>query len=278
MKKTIAGIMMAVAAAANAGIWEGVKEENYVCGPQITERDMLGKVIVVFYCDDGENAAKYYERAEQLWKGHDKKRFMMVGSVVGMEKEPAAALAAKHKMTFPFYKGVKLASDSEKRPAGTMVVVNQYGKVVIGTGLHGGNSRDFEQFLVEAITEVGMPPNLMPGVTLEKYKSLKNKIKLGTNLKGVIKGLEKDVAAAEKKTATAVQKAKAEEASSILSAIKEGKSEIYENITMLTDVNPEAALKLLTQYVKSFPDEAADNKEKLAELKTKAAEFKKAAK
>ena len=40
-------------------------------------------------------------------------------------------------------------------------------------------------------------------------------------------------------------------------------------------MNPVAALDLLTKYLKSFPDENADNKEKLAELKAKAAEFKK---
>ena len=72
-----------------------------------------------------------------------------------------------------------------------------------------------------------------------------------------------------------MDKAKAEEASSILSAIKDAKSEIRDNIIALADINPDAALKLLTQYVKSFPDEAAD---KLVELKTKAAELKKTSK
>lgn len=274
MKKTIAGIIMAVAAVANAGLWEGVTDENYVGGPKITERDLLGKVVLYFVMNGNEETEKAAPRIQALYKSFDNKRFCVLGSWAG-EKEAAAAELAKLKTTFPVYKGAKLASDTTKRTSGSAAIVSQFGKVLAATTMHGGLNKDHEQILVEAISAVGLPPNLIPGVTLEKYKSLKTKLKLGVNLKSTIKSLEKDVAAAEKKTANATQKAKAEEASSILSAIKDGKSEIYDNITALTDVNPEEAFKLLTQYVKSFPDEAADNKEKLAELKVKAAEFKK---
>jgi len=276
MKKMVLGVLVAMSvSAATAGLWEGLTDENYVSGPKITDRDMLGKAVVVLYFGDSEQMDSRAKRAEELWKGHDKKRFIAVGSIVGMEKEKALAAITKQKLSFPFYNNLKLSSDKEKRHPGEMLIVSQYGKVLIGTGIHGGNPRDFEEFLVNAITEVGMPPSVIPGVTLDKYKALKNKLKLGVNIKSTVKALEKDVAAAEKKTANAAQKAKAEEASAILSAIRDGKSEISDNITALTEVNPEEAYRLLSLYVKSFPDEAADNKDKLAELKTKAAEFKK---
>lgn len=274
MKKLIAGMVMAVAAVANAGLWEGITDENYVGGPKITERDLLGKVVLYFVMNANESTEQAAPRIQSLYKSFDNKRFCVLGSWAG-DKDAAAAVLAKLKTTFPVYKGAKLAADTTKRDSGSAAIVSPFGKVLAATTMHGGLNKDHEQILVEAISAVGLPPNVIPGVTLEKYKSLKNKLKLGVNLKSVIKSLEKDVAKAEKKTATAMDKVKAEEAGSILSAIKDGKSEIYDNITALTDVNPEEALKLLTQYVKSFPDEAADNKEKLAELKTKAAEFKK---
>ena len=274
MKMIIAGLVMAVAAVANAGMWEGIADENYVGGLKITERDLLGKVVLLFVMNANEETEKAAPRMQELYKSLDNKRFCVLGSWAG-DKEKAAAELPKLKTTFPVFMGAKLASDTTKRESGAAVVISQYGKVLAATTMHGGFNKDHEQILVESITMVGAPPNIIPGVTLEKYKSLKTKLKLGSNLKNVIKTLEKDVAKAEKKTATAMDKAKAEEAGSILSAIKDGKSEVYDNITALSDVNPVEAYNLLSQYVKSFPDEAADNKEKLAELKVKAAEFKK---
>lgn len=274
MKELIFASVMAIAAVANAGLWEGITDENYVGGPKITERDLLGKVVLYFVMNANESTEQAASRIQSLYKSFDNKRFCVLGSWAG-DKDAAAAVLAKLKTTFPVYKGAKLAADTTKRDSGSSAIVSPFGKVLAATTMHGGLNKDHEQILVEAISAVGLPPNIIPGVTLDKYKALKTKLKLGVNLKSVIKTLEKDVAKAEKKTATAQDKAKAEEASSIISAIKDGKSEIYDNITALTDVNPEEALKLLTQYVKSFPDEAADNKEKLAELKTKAAEFKK---
>lgn len=274
MKKIIAGLVMAVAAVANAGMWEGIADENYVGGLKITERELLGKVVLLLVMNANEETEKAAPRMQELYKSLDNKRFCVLGSWAG-DKEKAAAELPKLKTTFPVYMGAKLASDTTKRESGAAVVISQYGKVLAATTMHGGFNKDHEQILVEAITMVGAPPNIIPGITLEKYKSLKTSLKLGKNLKNVIKTLEKDVAKADKKTATAMDKAKAEEASSILSAIRDGKSDISDNITALSDVNPVEAYNLLSQYVKSFPDEAADNKEKLAELKVKAAEFKK---
>lgn len=270
--------MLAAAAVANAGMWEGLEDANYVMGPKITEKDVFGKVVLLYYLDGSEKGLNPVERVEALYKSHDKKRFCVIGSYCG-SKEGAAAALAKQKITFPVYKGAKLASDTSKtRDAGHVLIVSQYGKILAATSAHSNFNRDHEKILVEAITSVGQPPSVIPGIELDKYKALKNKLRLGSNLKGVIKQLEKDVEAANKKTATAAVKAKADEASSILSAISSGKSDIEANMSALTDLNPEEAYKIMQLFVKSFPDEAADYKDKLAELKTKAAEFKKQSK
>lgn len=265
------------AAVANAALWEGLTDENHISGPKVSERDLLGKVVLYHVVSNMESAQKTADRIEALWRSYDKKRFCVVGAYYG-DTEGAAAEFAKRKLTFPIYKGAKLAADSAKRDAGSIAIVNQYGRVLTATTQHAMMNRDHETILVEAVTSVGMPPNIIPGVELVKYKALKNSLKLGKNLKGVMKTLEKDVAAAEKKTATQQIKDKAAEASSILSAIRDGQSDIRDSIKLMTDANPPEALNLLTQYVKSFPEEAADYKDQLAELKVKAAEFKKQAK
>lgn len=273
MKKLVLGVVAALAAMANAAMWEGLTDENHVVGPKITERDLLGKAVLVYYAS-GHGGFDNLGRAEQLWKSFDHKRFAVVGCLVG-DKETAVTEIPKHKITFPIYQNLKLSTDGgEKRPMGSALVVNQYGRILVG----GGMNRDHEKVLVEAITEVGLPPNIIPGVELVKYKSMKNQLKLGANLEKTVKVLEKDVAAAEKKTATKQQKDKASEASSILSAIRDGKTDIQESIKALSDANPGESYNLLSLYVKSFPSEAADYKEKLADLKTKAAEAKKLAK
>ena len=277
IKSFVLAGMLAVSAGADAALWEGLTEENYVSGPKIAERDLLGKVVLYHVMSNSDMSQKTEERLEALWKGYDRKRFYVLGCCYG-DAEASAADYAKRKLTFPVYKGVKLASDSGKRDAGSVAIVNQYGRVLIATTQHSQFKRDDEIVLVNAITSVGLPPTIIPGVSLEKYKPLKNKLKLGVNLKSTIKTLEKDVEAANKKTATAQIKAKAEEASSILAAIKDGKSDILDSVKILTDANPAEALSLLTLYVKSFPEEAADYKEKIDELKAKAAEFKKQAK
>lgn len=274
MKKTFCVLLAMVSAAVNAGFWEGLTEANHIQGPRIAEKDLMGKVVVLYVISGSEDGLKPANRLEDIWKAFDKKRFQLVGSYDG-DKEKAVADLAKQKLSFPVYKEFKLASDTEVRTPGSVVIVSQFGKILAATTMHGSFNRDHEQILVEAISTVGAAPNVAPGVALEKYKALKTKLKLGVNLKNIIKGLEKDVSAAEKKTATEQVKAKAEEARSILSAIKEGKSDVMENITALADVNPVEAFSLLSLYVKSFPDEAADNRERLAELKAKAAEFRK---
>lgn len=194
MKGLIFASVMAIAAVANAGLWEGITDENYVGGPKITERDLLGKVVLYFVMNANESTEQAASRIQSLYKSFDNKRFCVLGSWAG-DKEAAAPVLAKLKTTFPVYKGAKLASDTAKRDSGSAAIVSPFGKVLAATTMHGGLNKDHEQILVEAISAVGLPPNIIPGVTLDKYKSLKNKLKLGVNLKGAIKSLEKDVAA-----------------------------------------------------------------------------------
>lgn len=273
MRSWLVVLVAAFAVVADAGVWEGLADENHVSGSKLTERDLLGKVVLVCHFDGSAACEQQCARIEQLWKGHDHKRFMSVGSVAGMEKSAAAAAVAGMKLTFPVYRDLKLASDRERRPAGSLLLVGPYGKVIAAANASAGKNPGFEELLVNAITEAGLPPTLVSGVVLDKYKSLKNALKLGTDLKGTVRQLEKDVAAAGRKSATAAQREKAAEAAGILTAIKNGKTELGENIAALSDLDPAEAYRLLSLYVKSFPEEAAGNKAKLAELKSKLAEF-----
>ena len=268
MKKLILAAMLAAAGAVNAAIWEGVTDENHVAGPKLTPKSLMGKAVVVFHLDGGETCKARAERAEKLWGAHDKKRFLMVATTA-LGAEAGAKAAADAKITFPVYRDLKPTADPKRRTGGTMVVIDHYGRLVTVSSDDG--DREFEEQLVGAISQVGMLPDLIPGVSLDKYKSLKKKIKFGANVAGIVKSLEKDVKAAEKKTATKVQKAKAEEAAEILAAITKAKSEIAGNLKALAEANPAEAYKLMSLYVKSFPDLAAEYKPQLDELKAKAA-------
>ena len=269
MKKLMTVVMLATAGMVKAALWEGVSDENHVAGPKLTPKSLSGKAVVVFHLDGSENSMTRAERAEKLWGAHDKKRFLMVATTA-LGAEAGAAAAAKAKITFPVYRDLKPAADPERRAGGSMAVIDHYGRLVTVSSDDG--DRDFEEQLVGAISQVGMLPDLIPGVSLDKYKALKKKIKFGANVAGIVKTLEKDVKAAEKKTATKVQKAKAEEAQQILSAIAKAKEEVAGNLKALAEANPGEAYKLMSLFVKSFPELQAEYKDKLNELKAKATE------
>ena len=146
------------------------------------------------------------------------------------------------------------------------------GKVVYS----GQDERAAIQAVVEAITEIGAPPTLIPGVILSRkspYKSLEKRLILGKPAASVVKKLQGDIKEASAKSATAVQKAAAEEAEAMLKAIEEAKTDYTTDIARLKTTNPPEALKMIKAYMASFPAEGAEYKDEIADLTVKAKEF-----
>ena len=271
MKKTICALCL-LPCVAFADLWRGLDEANHYSGPQVTEADLLGKVVLVdewgVHCPP---CRALLPSMESLWSAYKSKPFVLLGSHrQGNEPDKVKELVRANKLTYPVYERAGLADE----PPGDgmlpyMYVVNHRGKVVYA----GRSHQEATQAVVEALMKIDAAPNLLDGVAFKKYKAMEKQLVLGKPLKGPMAKLEADIKKAQAKTASAALKAQAEEAEEILAAIQKGRDDIKEEIETLKQTNPPEAVKLIGLFMKSFPAEGAAYKEQLPELTAKAKEF-----
>ena len=274
-KMMIAALVAGLMLSAQAVGWKGLGEGNYYAGPKLTEADLAGKVVLVdCWGVNCPPCRALLPRMEEIWKSFKSKPFILLGSHrQGHQPEKVAELVKANKLTYPQYNGAGLAEGEPSfRGIPFLYVVNPRGKVIYS----GHDERAATQAVVEAITEIGAPPTLIPGVILGKkspYKSMEKSLILGKPAANVVKKLEADIKKASAKSATAVQKAAAEEAEAMLKAIEEAKTDYKTDIARLKTSNPPEALKMIKAYMASFPAEGAEYKDEIADLTVKAKEY-----
>lgn len=260
-----AAVFAGVAAQAD-GLWKNLDEANWYAGPKVTEAETLGKVVMIYSFGGGRKLDRdLLKRVQQLWASMGGKTFLLIASHRGGRKtEGVAKLVEAYGLTMPVYEEAGLA-DAE--PQSVLYVVNHRGKVVYS----GSEDRDATEALVTARGCVGRPPDLIPGVALSKArKALAKKLVLGKPVKPEVAKLEKEIKDFEKvKKPSPKQSAKADEAKAILAALEQGRKDVRDEIAALRKRNPPEALKLMKAYVVSFPDDAGDYKDAIAELSAK---------
>ena len=270
MKKLIPLACLALLPAAlSAGIWANLDDDHHYSGPKLTEKDLEGKVVLVdcwgVKCPP---CRALLPRMQEIWTHFDQKKFVLVGShCQGRQPEAVKGLVDANKLTYPIYERFGLAEGApEFRAIPFLYVVNHRGRVTYS----GHDEREATEALVTAIGDVGMPISLVSGVTLPKrYKSFAKKMRLGSAIAGDVKKLEKEAAGKNARMA--------EEAQMILDAIEKAKKEVKEEISAVSVRKPAEAVALIKQFMKTWPKDGADYKDKLAELQKLADEEKKAA-
>lgn len=254
----------------HAGLWANLDEEHHYSGPALTDKSLEGKVVLVeSWGVNLEESCEVQARMQQLWTSFKTKPFVIIGShCAGKSEEKVAAVVAAKKLTFPMYEKAGLAENAPN--VGSLpyfYVVNHRGRVVYS----GNQDRDAEEALVTAIADVGQPIYLCRGVPLPKrYKSFSKKMKLGVSIAGDLKKLEKEAAGKNANQAA--------EAQSILSAIEKAKGDVKEEIAAVKAVNPGEALKLMKDFIKTWPKDGEDYKAEIPELQKQADAAKAAAK
>ena len=102
-KKTIiAAVCVAAALFANgAAKWKNLDDKFHVSGPKLTEADLLGKAVLVYYWDASKEASvKYLPEVEKVWSSFKTKKFQVVGNYVGTKNdEKVKELVQKNKVT-----------------------------------------------------------------------------------------------------------------------------------------------------------------------------------
>ena len=273
-KKTVVVAACALSAlfASGAAKWKNLDDKSYVGGPKLTEADLLGKAVLVYYWDlSEETSVKYLPEVEKVWNSFKTKKFQVVGNYVGTKNDEKVKEAIqKNKITFPVYYNFSLDPDPKVgfQKAPFFNVVNHRGVSVLGKA----SVKEAIEGAVEAMGAIGMPISLCGDVEFKKFKGMAGQLKLGKNITNAIKALEKKRSDKDPNVAS--------EASEIISAIESAKSDVKEDIELYRQADPAEAIKLIDLFIKTWPkdDSAKEYKAAVSELKKAAAEKAKAAK
>ena len=271
-KKTIVVAACALAAlfANGAAKWKNLDDKSHVSGPKLTETDLLGKAVLVYYWDlSEETSVKYLPEVEKVWSSFKTKKFQLVGNYIGTKNdEKVKELVQKNKVTFPVYYNFSLDPDPKVgfQKAPFFNVVNHRGVSVLGKA----GVKEAIEAAVDAMGAIGMPVSLCGDVEFKKFKGMAGQLKLGKNLTNILKTLEKKKADKDPNVSS--------EASEIISAVESAKDDIKADIELYCEADPAEAIKLIQLFTKTWPkDDACQGfKEKMPELKEKAKEKAKA--
>ena len=254
----------------SASTWVNLDEDHHYSGPSLTEKDLEGKVVLV---DNwGVNCPPCrasLPRIQQIWESFKNKPFVIIGShCQGKAADRVKELVEANGLTYPMYERVGLAEGAPSFNAIPFIyVVNHRGRVVF----QGHSDREATEALVTAIADIGQPIALCRGVALPKrYKSFAKKMRLGANIAGDVKKLEKEAAGKNARMA--------EEAKAILDAIEKTKGEVKEEIAAIKGRNPAEALNMMKGFLKTWPKDGADYKAEIPELQKQVDAAKAAAK
>ena len=272
MKKTIVVAACALSAlfANGAAKWKNLDDKSHVSGPKLTEADLLGKAVLVYYWDCSIDASvKYLPEVEKVWNSFKTKKFQIVGNYIGAkDDEKVKEAVQKNKVTFPVYYKFSLDPDPKVgwEPVPYFNVVNHRGVSVLGKA----GVKEAIEAAVDAMSAIGMPVSLCGDVEFKKFKGMAGQLKLGKNLTNILKTLEKKKADKDPNVSS--------EASEIISAVESAKDDIKSDIELYCEADPAEAIKLIQLFTKTWPkDDACQGfKEKMPELKEKAKEKAKA--
>ena len=139
MKKAIFALCaLAAFCSSGAAKWKNLNDKSYISGDKITEADLLGNVVLVYYWDTAdENSVKILPEIEKIWSSFKTKKFRLVGTYVGVRDDAKVkSLIEKNKVTFPVYYKFSLDPDPKVGFAKTPYfnVVNHRGVSVFGKG------------------------------------------------------------------------------------------------------------------------------------------------
>jgi len=192
MKKTlVAAVALAALCASGAAKWKNLNDKAHISGDKLTEADLLGKAVFVYYWDCAETTSvKLLPEVEKVWKAFQTKKFQVVGNYVGAkEDEKVKAAIQKNKVTFPVYYNFSLDPDPKVgfQKAPFFNVVNHRGVSVLGKA----SVKEATEAAVEAVGSIGMPISLCGDVDFKKFKGMAGQLKLGKNVSNIVKALEK---------------------------------------------------------------------------------------
>ena len=257
-------------AASASETWPGLSAEAHCGGSKIDEAGLLDKVVLVYEWDASiNNCVDYLPRMQQIWASFSSKPFVMLGSVQGQSAAAKRAIAA-NKVTFPNYESCgyeRNYTTGVKLPY--FYVVNHSGRIVYA----GASERDATEAVVTWITRVGHPESLTGDFVFGKkcrYKAMEKSLVLGKSIKSQLKTLEADAKKGQSKAATPQMRAVAADARALLKEIEESKCAVKRSIESKKRIAPAMALRLIKDFMVTFPEDGAAYKDEILALEERA--------
>lgn len=255
MKKGLLGAAVALAAIAGmAGEWKGLEEANWLSGRKVKPLELRRKIVaVVDWGKSAEGSAETIGFIQKNVGGHRANGHpvdMVASHREGGEVEAIKAAIAAGGIKCPVYQGAEYS----EAPGGKLpyiYVVDTTGAVVYG----GGDKNAAVVALVEAISGLPEPGQLVNGVALKKFKRQAQRMMMGVRAEGA-------TLAPFKAGLKSKKPGEAEEAQAILDAIEKSKANLEASIKDALEAGDKGmALRDITWFVKTWPSEAEKYRE-----------------
>ena len=259
------GVALAALAALSAcplmaGEWKGLEEANWRFGRKVRPNDFRRKVVTVVEwgadCGDCPEVLAFVQKnvIGQRLNGHP---VAMLASH-RLEGDAATVKAAAEA------KGIKCAvyqdarfSDVKAAPGVPYIYVLDTTSTVV---YEGSDKNDAVVAMVEALTNLPVPGQIINGVELKKFKAFEKKLVMGTKAEG-------SALAPFKAALKSKKPGEAEEARAVLESIENAKKNLLDEIAEDLAANDKGAALLHIQWlVKSWPSEAGEYAAKYKEL------------
>ena len=244
----------------SAGEWKGLEESNWRAGRKLRPNDLRRKVVTVVEwgvgCPDCPDVLGFVQKnvIGQRVNGHPVA--MLASHLQEEDPEKVKAAAAARGIKCAVYQDARF-SDVKAAPGVPYVYVVDTTSTVV---YEGTDKNDAVVAMVDAITELPVPGQLINGVDLKKFKAFQKKLVMGFKAEGA--------ALAPFKAALKSKKpGEAEEAQAVLESIEKAKKNLEDEIAEdLAAEDKGAALRDIRWFSKTWPSEASKYADKFREL------------
>jgi hypothetical protein len=227
--------------------WKGLDDSNWCHGKKLKTSDLGRKVVMVEEWSSSQDATETMAFVEKCWRGYSFHPFILIASHMSERNdEKIKETISKVGMTCSVYQGVENTKAPKSSTLPFMYVFDATGKLVYS----GHDKNESITAVVNAISEIPIPGELVAGVSFKKFRSLKSKIKMGKSVEGTLLRPVQQALKSQKAN-------EAQEAREILDSIERAKKNLEEEIAseLQSEGNKAIALRDIRWMITTWPSE-----------------------
>jgi hypothetical protein len=159
--------------------WKGIEDSNWYHGKKLKLSDLRRKVVMVEEWTSDKDSSETMAFVEKCWRGYSFHPFILIASHRGeREDQKVKDVISKVGLTCSVYQDVENIKAPQSSELPFMYVFDVTGKLVYS----GHDKNEAITVVVNALTEIPIPGELVAGVSFRKFRNLKNKIVMGKSV------------------------------------------------------------------------------------------------